>query len=202
MNYSRGVSGTILAGFKIYICPEQNMMMIMMNTWWWWWRYASGWGCWLAGSWPEVYFALPTLATCAEYYVDYVKKIWAMMIVIMSMVVMMVRAMSRGMRMLTTISTSRLKAARFIFARGNLCRIWFPLWLGPGPLLEKPALLFISLTISHHCPPTHFWSKFIANLLSVGWKCRVGRRGATELIWSVIPQCFQLYLKSWPGVNC
>jgi len=31
MNYSRGVSGTILAGFKIYICPEQNMMMIMMN---------------------------------------------------------------------------------------------------------------------------------------------------------------------------
>ena len=47
----------------------------------------------------------------------------AMMIVIMSMVVMMVRAMSRGMRMLTTISTSRLKAARFIFARGNLCRI-------------------------------------------------------------------------------
>ena len=30
MNYSRGVSGTILAGFQIYICPEQNMMMMVL----------------------------------------------------------------------------------------------------------------------------------------------------------------------------
>ena len=129
------------------------------------------------------------------------KKIWAMMMVIMSMVVMMVRAMSRGMRMLTTISTSRLKAARFIFARGNLCRIWFPLWLGLGRLLEKPALLFISLTISHHCPPKHFWPEFIANILSVGWKFWVRSQGATEFICSIIPKSFLLYPKSWPVVN-
>ena len=124
------------------------------------------------------------------------------MIVIMSMVVMMVRAMSRGMRMLTTISTSRLKAARFIFARGNLCRIWFPLWLGPGPLLEKPALLFISLTIFHHCPPTHFWSNLLRIYFqwagNVGWG-DVEPQSSFEALFH--NACFQLYLKSWPGVN-
>ena len=40
-------------------------------------------------------------------------------------------------------------SSRFIFA--GLCRIWFPLRL--GPLVEKPASLFISLAISQDCPP-------------------------------------------------
>ena len=52
-----------------------------------------------------------------------------------------------GRHILHNISSS----SRFIFA--GLCRIWFPLRPGPGPLLEKPALLFILLTISQDCPP-------------------------------------------------